>query len=163
MGTNGSVLPLFKKQIEKWNKVTVTDPGMTRFLMSTREAIHLIFEAISLAQGGEIFVMRMPAISVADIVETMIERYGNSTTEIENIGCRPGEKKHEVLVSKSEIPHTYELSDRYFVIVPEIDHSRYADLVRKGKLTKLTEFSSQNAEILSKDQLLAQLEVEDWA
>ena len=162
MGTNGSVLPLFKKQIENWNKVTVTDPDMTRFLMSTREAIHLIFEAISLAQGGETFVMRMPAIEVSKIVEAMIEKYGDINTKTEVIGARPGEKKHEILVSKTEIPHTYEISDHYFVIIPEIEHDRYSPLIEKGKLTELTEFSSQNARILTQDEFLAQLEVEDW-
>jgi UDP-N-acetylglucosamine 4,6-dehydratase len=163
MGTNGSVLPLFKKQIQTQNSLTVTDPDMTRFLMSTREAIHLIFEAVSLAQGGETFVMRMPAIRVAKIAEAMIAKYGNENTMIEVVGARPGEKKHEVLVSRSEIPNTYELSDRYFVIIPEIGRDRYVPIIEQGKLTELQEFSSQTAPILSNDAFLSQLAAESWA
>jgi len=163
MGTNGSVLPLFKKQIQTLNCLTVTDPSMTRFLMSTREAIHLIFEAVSMAQGGETFVMRMPAIEVSRIAEAMIAKYGNADTRIEIIGARPGEKKHEVLISRSEIPHAYELSDRYFVIIPEIGQDRYAPLIKQGRLTDLTEFSSQNAPTLSNEAFLAQLGAEAWA
>ena len=163
MGTNGSVLPLFKKQIETRNMVTITDPKMTRFLMKTQEAIHLLFEAVNMAQGGETFVMRMPAVDVAKIAETMVGKYGNSDTKIDIVGARPGEKMHEVLVSKNEIPFTYELNDQYFVIIPEIEKSRYTSLMEQGVLTKLTEFSSQNAPILSSVELLAQIEGEDWA
>jgi UDP-N-acetylglucosamine 4,6-dehydratase len=163
MGTNGSVLPLFKRQIETQNLVTVTDPDMTRFLMSTREAVGLIFEAVGLAAGGETFVMRMPATSVANIVEVMIEKYGNAETKTEIIGARPGEKLHEVLVSKSEIPHTYELNERYFVIIPEINQDRYTDLVANAELTQLSEFSSQNAAKLTNDEFMKRLGVEEWA
>jgi UDP-N-acetylglucosamine 4,6-dehydratase len=163
MGTNGSVLPLFKKQIQTLNKLTVTDPDMTRFLMSTHDAIQLIFEAVSIAQGGETFVMRMPAIEVSKIAEAMIAQYGNADTQIEIIGARPGEKKHEVLVSRSEIPFTYELSDRYFVIIPEIGRERYASMIKKVKLTKLTEFSSLTATTLSNETFIAQLRAEVWA
>ncbi|MDH5767288.1 MAG: polysaccharide biosynthesis protein [Gammaproteobacteria bacterium] len=163
MGTNGSVLPLFKKQISQFNKVTVTDPNMTRFLMSTKEAINLIFEAVKIAKGGETFVMRMPAISVEQIAKTMIQKYGNKNTVIDVIGARPAEKMHEVLVSRSEIPRTYELNERYFVIIPEYGEERFSDILKSSKKTELTEFSSHNAPVLTNEVFLKQIEKEDWS
>ena len=163
MGTNGSVLPLFKKQILTQNCVTVTDPKMTRFLMSTREAIHLIFEAVHISKGGETFVMRMPAIEVSEITKTMIKKYGNKDTKINIIGSRPGEKVHEILVSRNEIPRTYELSDKYFVIIPEESPERYVSLISGLKKTNLIEFSSQNADIMTHQDLMVQIEKEKWA
>ena len=160
MGTNGSVLPLFKKQILTQNCVTVTDPKMTRFLMSTREAIHLIFEAVHISKGGETFVMRMPAIEVSEITKTMIKKYGNKDTKINIIGSRPGEKVHEILVSRNEIPRTYELSDKYFVIIPEESPERYVSLISGLKKTNLIEFSSQNADIMTHQDLMVQIEKE---
>ena len=84
-GTNGSVIPLFKNQILSENKITVTDPAMTRYLMSTKDAIDLVFEAVKRSIGGEIFVMRMPATSVENIASSMIKIFGNTDTSIEII------------------------------------------------------------------------------
>jgi len=163
IGTNGSVVPLFKNQITLRNCITVTDPSMTRFLMSTREAVGLIFEAVSVAQGGEIFVMRMPAITVGDIAAAMVEKYGNGATRVEIIGSRPGEKVHEVLVSRAEAAHTYEWSEKYYVIIPEIGRERYRSILSKLKKTSMTEFSSQGAAVLSQSALKAMIQKEDWA
>lgn len=106
IGTNGSVIPLFKHLIEEKNEITITDGSMTRFLMSTREAIGLIFQALEHAQGGEVFVMRMPATTVDIISDVMISLFGNTETQKKNIGIRPGEKQSEVLVSRNEAPTT---------------------------------------------------------
>ncbi len=163
LGTNGSVFPLFKKQIESNNRITVTDPEMTRFLMKKSEAIQLIFEAVEMSVGGESYVMRMPSVTVKDIAEVMVRKYGNPKTQVNIIGPRPGEKKHEVLVSRIEIPRTYEINDRYFIIIPEYGEERFKHILEDGKLTELSEFSSLNAKRLSGQELLTQLETEDWS
>lgn len=163
MGTNGSVLPLFKNQIEQSNKITVTDPEMTRFLMKTKEAIFLVFEAVSMARGGETYVMKMPSMRVDQIANAMIEKYGNSKTSIEFIGTRPGEKKHEVLVSNVEVNKTYELNDNYFVILPDYGEDSFLDIKTNYKLTELNSFSSDKALNLKKEDFLNQIKDEDWA
>ena len=162
IGTNGSVIPLFKKQLLENNCITVTDPQMTRYLMSTREAISLIFAAVENSIGGELFVMNMPAATVETIANTMISLFGNKESRKKIIGQRPGEKKHEVLVSKNECPFTYVFSKQYFVILPQLNNEtlleRYKDY---GKL-EMEEFSSQNTYQLSQQELEALLKKEKW-
>ena len=92
VGTNGSVLPLFKKQILEKNEVTITDASMTRYMMSLQEAISLVFKACSMSLGGEVFVLRMPATTVDNIADSMINIFGNKNTKKTVIGLRPGEK-----------------------------------------------------------------------
>ena len=160
IGTNGSVIPLFKNQIENKNLVTVTDPTMTRFLMRKKEAIAMIFEAVNFSEGGETFVMKMPGTTVNNIVKTMVRIYGNKDTKIVNIGARPGEKKHEVLVSKNEAVFTYELNDKFLVIVPEtINLENYKYLLTASKVKNI-EYSSQNTKQLDTIELEKLIEVD---
>jgi len=163
MGTNGSVLPLFKRQLQTTNTITVTNPDMTRYLMSTKQAIGLVFEAVRNAQGGEIFVMRMPATTVANIAEVMTSLFGNADSKQAVIGQRPGEKVHEVLVSRHEAPRTRVFSDEYYVILPQFlegtsIHESYANL----PVIDSEEFSSQNADQLTNEDFLKILQQEDW-
>lgn len=156
IGTNGSVIPLFKKQIKDKNVITITDPDMTRFLFSTKGAIALIFEALHKHTGGEIFVLRMPAATVGTIADVMIDLFGDKSTKKKIIGTRQGEKKHEVLISKNEISFTDDENNGYFTIYP-------AYLERKIQHPlKLSEFSSQNTERLSKEELKDVLKKETW-
>jgi len=97
LGSNGSVVPLFRKQIEILNKITLTDERMTRFTFCLRDAIKLVLEALFESVGGEVFVMKMPALFISDLAKVMIENLGNENTKIEKIGIRPGEKIEEVL------------------------------------------------------------------
>ncbi len=162
MGTNGSVLPLFKKQILENNQITITDPNMTRYLMSTREAISLVFSAMEASNGGEIFVMRMPATTVSDIAEVMIKLFGNKDTKIQYMGTRPGEKQHEVLVSKNEAPRTKIYKDDYYVIIPQITDEKTQNSYDSFKSLELEEFTSRNARRLSKQELETLILKEDW-
>jgi len=156
IGTNGSVIPLFKQQILKNNEVTITDPEMTRFLMSTKEAIRLIFEAIKKHKGGEVFVLNMPSATVQTIADALIELFGNKKTKIRIVGSRQGEKKHEVLVSKNEVPLSENTDDGYFTINPAF---------RKTNINKplnTLEFSSENTKQLNKTELITLLKKEAW-
>ncbi len=162
LGTNGSVIPLFKKQILEKNEITVTDPKMTRYLMSTRQAVSLIFTAVENAVGGELFVMRMPATTVEIMAKAMIEMFGNKETKIKIIGVRPGEKMHEVLVSKNESATSHQFSDDYFLVRPQIVDKKLQQKYDKLPKMQHPEFTSQNAKQLSQAELVALLKKEKW-
>jgi len=156
IGTNGSVIPLFKRQLLENNQVTITDPLMTRYLMSTNQAISLLFEAIENHTGGEIFVLNMPATTVDIIADTMISLFGNKTSKKTIIGTRPGEKRHEVLISKNEIAFTETTNSHFYTIFPAFKS------VTIMKKLDLPEFSSQNTKQLSSQELSAILQKERW-
>lgn len=152
LGTNGSVLPLFKELINKNNFITVTDPQMTRFMMYLEDAMELVLNAIENGIGGEIFVMKMKSGKLEDISKAMVELFGNSKTEIKIVGARPGEKKDELLVSKNE--STFGIRDKnFFVILPTVSIPRF-DLRLKQKYSNLSkldlnmEYSSGSKELL---------------
>jgi len=114
LGSNGSVIPHFIKQIKTNNRVTITDSRMTRFFLSLEEAIALLFEAAEKSMGGEIYVMNMPSFYIKDLASIIVEHYGDANTEIIEIGARPGEKMHEELFSNLEKVRL--LNDNYFII-----------------------------------------------
>jgi UDP-N-acetylglucosamine 4,6-dehydratase/5-epimerase len=135
---------------------------MTRYLMSTREAISLIFAAVENSLGGELFVMNMPAATVETIANVMISLFGNKDSKIEIIGKRPGEKTHEVLVSKNECPFTYVFSKEYYVILPQINNASLVERFKKYPQLQMEEFNSQNTYRLSDKELEALLKKESW-
>jgi UDP-N-acetylglucosamine 4,6-dehydratase/5-epimerase len=119
MGSRGSVIPLFRKQIEAGGPVTVTVGQMTRFLMTLDESVDLVVHAMAHAAGGEIFVRKAPAATVADLARALIARYGGGADiPVRMVGIRPGEKIDEVLVNEYEIQRAEETDD-YFTIYPE--------------------------------------------
>lgn len=162
IGTNGSVIPLFKKQIMENNAITLTDGFMTRFLMTTRDAIGLIFTALENSIGGELFVMRMPGATLTTIARTMIKLFGNDKTKMTTIGLRPGEKRHEVLVSKNEAPFTRVFSNQYYLILPQLaDRSAYKRYLKYPEFGD-QEFSSSNTRRLDEKNLETILRREKW-
>lgn len=120
MGSRGSVIPLFKKQIAEDAPLTVTVPHMTRFLMTLDESVNLVFHAMARAQGGEIFVLKSPACTVQALAETMRLKYSlrGEQHPIKIIGIRPGEKIHELLVNEYEMQRVAE-EGSFFAIHPE--------------------------------------------
>lgn len=163
LGTNGSVVPLFREQIEKLNSLTITDDKMTRFLMRVEEAIELVLYATVNSVGGEVFVMKMPACKISDLANLMINKLGNSDTKINYIGIRPGEKLYEVLVSRYEIPRAYD-NDRFFVILPQLNISDTEKYYVDKKLLKISseEFNSNNAVQLSSEEIGELLNKDKW-
>jgi len=123
LGSRGSVIPIFHQQIKKGGPVTLTDPEMTRFIMSIQEAVRLVIDSASLARGGEVFITKMPVIRINDLAQVMIEElapiYGLSPQDIEivTIGAKPGEKMYEELMSMEETRRAVELP-RYFAVLP---------------------------------------------
>lgn len=160
LGTTGSVVPLFKKQIQKVNELTITEKEMTRYLMRLEEAISLIFKAVSDSYGGEIFVMKMPSVKIINLAKILIQELGNSKTKIKNIGIRPGEKLHEVLVSKYEANRTFE-HGKYYVVLPNMNiNNIYEKWNIKSFLQK--EYNSKDNYILKDDELVSILEKDGW-
>lgn len=123
LGSRGSVIPLFKRQIASGGPVTLTDPEMTRFIMTIEQAVKLLMETVFMAQGGEVFVTKMDVVKIRDLAEVMVEelaaRNGFSPKDvgIKVIGAKPGEKLYEELMNDEEIRRAVEL-ERYFVILP---------------------------------------------
>jgi UDP-N-acetylglucosamine 4,6-dehydratase len=101
MASRGSVIPLFVEQIKSGQALTITDPDMTRFLMSLEEAVELVVFAFANAQAGDIMVQKSPASTIADLAQALIELF-NADNEIRIIGTRHGEKLYETLLTKEE-------------------------------------------------------------
>lgn len=123
LGSRGSVIPLFKRQIAQGGPVTLTDRRMTRFIMTLREAVRLVMDSVFLARGGEVFVTKMPVVRIPDLASVMISemapRYGYAPEDIDVqlIGSKPGEKLYEELMNEEETRRSVELRD-YFVVIP---------------------------------------------
>jgi FlaA1/EpsC-like NDP-sugar epimerase len=123
MGSSGSVVPLFIDMVNSKNKITVTDGSMTRYFLSVKEIAEVNIKAVSCGAGGEIFVPSMPSFYIKDLAKIILEHYSNGGL-IEEVGMRPGEKKHELLISVHESSFTRKLDNGVFVIIPSIDVSR---------------------------------------
>ncbi len=119
LGSRGSVLPLFRKQIEAGGPLTLTDPRMTRFVMTVEQAVELVIESVFMACGGEVFVTKMPVMRIQDIAEVMVYALAAdpNRVEIRVIGNKPGEKLYEELMSAEETRRTVEI-DNYFIVLP---------------------------------------------
>lgn len=117
IGSRGSVIPLWKEQIIKNREITITDPDMTRFMMSIDDAVKLTLEACEIARGGEIFVLKMPAVRLGDLADAVIGNVGDELKvareqiSINYIGLRPGEKMYEELMTEDEYMYAVEYKD----------------------------------------------------
>lgn len=120
LGSSGSVVPLFQKQIKGKSKIGITDLNMTRFFLTVEDAIKLLFRAAIDSVGGEIFVMKMPSCSIVDLAHVLIGSSGQKNVEIEVTGIRAGEKLHEILFSEYESKYTIDYDDQYYVILPSL-------------------------------------------
>lgn len=121
MGSRGSVIPLFKKQILEKGSITVTDINMVRYMMTPAQAISLMLKANDLAHGGEVFVLKMPIVRLSDLVEVIIEEVGKrykidtASIKVNPIGLRPGEKMYEELMTDDEYRNSLETDEMYIV------------------------------------------------
>lgn len=134
LGSRGSVVPLFRSLIDAGKPITVTDESMTRFVMTLRDSVDLVLEALTKGVGGEVFVKKMPAHTVGDIVSIMTETLPRQKQKVTITGIRPGEKIHEVLISESESVRSVEMQE-YYVILPQI--SLPAVIKRYGKMKRI--------------------------
>ena len=156
LNSRGSVIPLFKKQLKQGGPITLTDEDMTRFIMNIYQASKLILQAGMLSQGGEIFILKMPAFKLSDLVDAMIEFYapvyGYDPEEIDVkiIGKRPGEKLYEELMTSDEMLTAYDNGD-LFIIRDELN-KKHPDFI----------YNSNEIDHLTKDEIIRILtEMED--
>mgnify|MGYP006172154599 CR=1 FL=1 len=154
MASRGSVIPHFYDQIKKGNDITVTDPDMTRFMMTLDDAVNLVLFAFNNGNTGDIFVQKSPSITIGELAFVMKKIY-NSKVKIKNIGIRHSEKIHETLLSKEERIVAEEL-ENYFRIPSDNRDLNYNKYFFEGiKLNKkYDEYNSFNTKRLSENQLI---------
>ena len=158
MGSRGSVIPLFKKQIEENKKITVTDPEMTRFMMSLSQAVKLIMDAAKNSIGGEVFVLKMPVIKLWDLAEVVVEetckklKIERNNINIKTVGLRAGERKFEELMTREESEYAFDLGDMYSVL-PFAYFGNLFKFYEKNKETKVGSYNSSDATVLGKENL----------
>ena len=154
LGTNGSVVHLFMKQIQDKGQVRITDMKMTRFFLTLRDAITLLFKASEVSVGGEIFVMTMPTCKIVDLAEVLIEASGKEHVSIVEAGIRPGEKIHEILMSDFESQTTVVYDEQYLVILPTLDMPELKEHYSRYTPVSFNSFSSET-------NLMNQREIKD--
>lgn len=161
LGSRGSVIPLFRKQIQAGQPVTVTDKDMSRFIMTLEQAVNLVLDSAMMFTGGEVFVTKMPVIRILDLAQVMIEElagfYGRDPKNIpiKIIGARPGEKLYEELLTGEEVRRTLECDD-FFIVQPPFDmHRRDAkiDYPQLQLSTAVAPYTSANSPYMNKEDL----------
>lgn len=163
LGSRGSLIPLIEKQIKNALPITLTHRDMTRYIMNTKTAIRLILETIELAQGGEIFVLKMVAIKIIDLIEVLIEYFTKkynkmaSKIQIKEIGMFAGEKLYEELFSIEESERTYEMDNMYLIFPQITEVSTKIDLELYPNIKKFDSakpINSKNNYLLSKKEIM---------
>lgn len=152
MASRGSVIPLFIDQIKKDKPLTITNPNMTRFMMTLDDAVDLVQFAFENGSNGDLFVQKSPAATIEVLAKALIELY-DSKSEIQNIGIRHGEKMYETLVTKEEMIKSEDLGD-YFKITADNRDLNYDKYFSKGDNVKVAEeYNSDNTKRLSVEEM----------
>lgn len=162
MASRGSVIPLFIKQIKDGNPITITDPKMTRFLMSLEEAVELVLFAFENGNQGDLFVNKAPAGTIGDLARALLEIY-DANNEIKIIGTRHGEKLYETLCTREEMVKAEDMGDFYRIFADnrDLNYARYFSEGEKD-ISKIEDYHSHNTKQLGVDgmkKLLVQLPI----
>lgn len=157
MASRGSVIPLFVEQLRKSEPLTITDPHMTRFLMSLEDSLDLVLHAFEHGQQGDIFVQKAPAASLADLAQALQEIF-NKKAIVKTIGTRHGEKLYESLVSREEMAKADDMG-RYYRIPADNRDLNYKKYFVEGeqKISELDDYTSHNTERLNVEGVKALL------
>ena len=158
MCSRGSVIPLWIDQIKSGNPITVTEPSMTRFIMSLDEAVDLVLFAFEHGENGDILVQKAPSTTIKTQAEAVCKIFGGNKDDIKVIGIRHGEKMYETLLTKEECAKAVDMGN--FYRVPADNRSlNYDKYFNKGDESRntLTEFDSKNTELLSVEQVKEKL------
>lgn len=158
MCSRGSVIPLWIDQIRNGQPITITDPSMTRFIMSLEEAVDLVLFAFENGNSGDIFVQKAPACSIKTQAEAVCELFGGKKEDIKIIGIRHGEKMYETLLTNEECSKAEDLGDFYRVPADQrsLNYDKYFSQ-GDAKRNILTEFNSNNTELLDVDAVKEKL------
>ena len=157
LASRGSVVPLFIEQIKAGKPLTVTDPSMTRFIMTLDEAVDLVLYAYEHAHTGDILVQKAPASTIGDLAQAVKELF-HSDVEIKTIGIRHGEKLYETLLTDEECANALDLGNFYRVPADnrDLNYDKYF-VDGQEQVSKLTQFNSNNTELLSVEEIKAKL------
>lgn len=155
MASRGSVIPLFVEQIQKGQPLTVTDPYMTRFLMSLEEAVELVLYAFENAEAGDIMVEKAPACTIGDLAQALLEIF-QADNEVRIIGTRHGEKRYETLLAREEYVRAVDMGNFYRIPADNRDLN-YDKYFTDGsqELSETCEYTSHNTRRLSMDEIKA--------
>ncbi|WP_222565216.1 polysaccharide biosynthesis protein [Novilysobacter antarcticus] len=162
MASRGSVIPLFVEQILAGKPLTITDPAMTRFMMTLDDAVDLVQYAFEHGHSGDIFVQKAPAATLEVLAHALFDLLDRPRHQIDVIGTRHGEKLHETLLSREERAHAQDL-EGYFRIPPDLRDLNYGKYVEQGEpgITRSDDYNSHNTEQLDVEgmkQLLLKLQ-----
>ena len=135
MASRGSVIPLFVEQVLAGQPITITDPAMTRFMMTLDDAVELVLYAFEHGHNGDIFVQKAPAATVAVLTQAILELMGKPDHEVRNIGTRHGEKLFEAILSREEMACAQDLGN-YFKVPPDGRDLNYAKFVEQGEQSR---------------------------
>lgn len=158
MASRGSVIPLFEEQLKNNLPITITDPEMTRFMMTLDEAVGLVLYAFKHGNSGDIFVQKSPASTIGELAEAMRKIYHHSTSEINIIGARHAEKLYETLLSREEFYAAEDLG-KYFRVSADnrdLNYNKYFS-EGSGSIARLDDYNSHNTDKLSEPELIALL------
>jgi UDP-N-acetylglucosamine 4,6-dehydratase/5-epimerase len=158
MASRGSVIPLFVEQILAGKPITITDPEMTRFMMTLDDAIDLVLYAFTHGNSGDIFVQKAPAATLTTLARALFELLGVPEHPIEIIGTRHGEKAHETLLSREERVHAQDLGE-YFRIPPDLRDLNYGKYFDRGEkqISASEDYTSANTKRLDVEGMKALL------
>ncbi|EMJ96548.1 polysaccharide biosynthesis protein [Leptospira alstonii] len=150
MASRGSVIPLFIEQIKNNKPITITDPNMTRFMMSLEDAVELVLYAFQNGHNGDIFVQKAPAATIETLSKALLELFDNVNYPVEIIGTRHGEKLYETLLSREEMASAEDMTD-YYRIPPDLRDLNYGKFIDQGekKISSLEDYNSHNTERLN--------------
>ncbi|MBE6529805.1 MAG: NAD-dependent epimerase/dehydratase family protein [Ruminococcaceae bacterium] len=158
MCSRGSVIPLWIDQIRAGNPITITDPTMTRFIMSLDEAVDLVLFAFEHGTSGDILVQKAPACTIGTQAEAVCELFGGKKEDIKVIGIRHGEKMYETLLTNEECAHAIDMGNFYRVPCDKrgLNYDKYFSEGNRDR-NPLTEFNSNNTELLTVEQVKEKL------
>ncbi len=153
MGSRGSVIPLFVSQIKNKKDITITDPNMTRFLMTLPESVKLVNFAFENGQQGDLFVQKAKSVRILDLAEVLIEIF-DSKSDIKIIGTRHGEKSYEALLSREELLRSEEIGNFFRVSLDDrsLNYDKYF-IDGEKNLNDIHDYTSQNVNFMNKDEL----------
>jgi UDP-N-acetylglucosamine 4,6-dehydratase len=155
MASRGSVIPLFVEQIRNDHAITITDPSMTRFMMTLDDAVDLVLYAFEHGKNGDIFVQKAPAATIEVLARALMQLLGKPSHEINVIGTRHGEKLYEALLSREEIAAAEDLGE-YYRIPPDLRDLNYSKFVEDGevRISTAEDYNSHNTDRLDIDGMM---------
>ncbi len=161
MASRGSVIPLFIEQIKKGKPLTITDPNMTRFMMTLDDAVDLVLYAFKNGKQGDLFVQKAPAATISTLAQALIELY-NASSEIKIIGTRHGEKVYEVLVNREDMVKAEDMGEFYRIPADTRDLNYESFFSEGTDISEVEEYHSHNTQRLDLEgtkKLLLKLDI----